>query len=74
MHDPVSPSAMGGLSSVKNQSFLHPRNLFALRSHNLLVYSSCFPVAGACGSVGSVPIGILGFSGAEKVAFLLQIT
>lgn len=74
MHNPISPRPVWGLSSVKNQSFLHPHNLVAPRSHNLLVNSSGLPVTGTCCPVGSVSIGILGFPSAEEIPLLLQIT
>lgn len=74
MHDPISPRPMWGLSSIKNQSFLHPHNLVTLRSYNLLVNPGGLPVTGTCGSVGSVPIRILGFPSAEEVPLLLRIT
>jgi hypothetical protein len=74
VHDPISPRPVWWLPSIKNQSFLHPHNLVAPRSHNLLVNSSGLPVTGTCCSVGSVSIGILGFPSAEEIPLLLQIT
>lgn len=74
MHDPIGSGSMWGLAPVENESLLHAHYLIASASYNLLVNSGGFPVARTSGSVGSVPIRVLGLSGAEKVPLLLPTT
>lgn len=70
MHDPISLDASGGLSSIEDQSFLHPNFLRSIRGQHRLISSSSFPIPRCSSPVWPCSVRVLPVPWTEKVPLL----
>lgn len=72
MHNPVSPETLWGFPRVKNQGLLHPHDLVASRTYDLLVQAGRLPVPRTGGPVRTVPIRVFHLPCTKKIPLLLR--